>query len=138
MAPPFTARMPFTRVAVLVLGVLWSVDALTWGRTLPDAVAWSLVALRATIFATLAVVAVTSGRRWSAPLLAGLVATVAILGPLVVFVLSGAYAARGQGPAPVWGALFWGLVVAAPTIAFATIGALLWQRRANAGTSGAI
>ena len=138
MAPPSTAPMTFSRVALLALAVLWSVDALAWGRTLPDAIAWSLVALRVVIYATLAVVAVARGHRWSAPLAAGLVAGLAILGPLVVFVLSGTYAARGQGPAPVWGALFGGLAVAIPTILLATLGALLWQRRANAGPIGAI
>ena len=130
--------MTFARVALLALVVLWSVDALTWARALPSFLAWTVVMLRVVVFATLAVVAVRQGRRWSAPLAAGLIAGLAVLAPLVVFVLSGSYAARGAGPAYVWAALVYGLAVAFATIILATLGALLWQRRAHDTTVGAI
>jgi hypothetical protein len=131
--------MTFPRLAALTLLALWGLEALLWGRQLPLAAGWAMGMLRLALFAALTIVALRRGRRWTAPLRAFGIAWLAILGPLVVGVLTGDYLARGVYVGTVWAFLVAWTGLAIATILVVTVAARVWSgRRVTSSTVGAI
>ena len=125
----FSRLMTFARSAALACLVLWGLDAAVWARPIPAALGWALGLLRIALFAALAVAAVRQGRRWSAAPIAFGVASLILLAPFIVGVLSGDFAARHVGPAFVFAFLAVWLAIALSTVVLATGIALVWHRR---------
>jgi hypothetical protein len=138
MVPLAPTLMTFARLAGLVLLLLWGIDAITWARDIPSALAWTIGLLRLGLFGLLAVTAVRRGRRWSSVPLAYGIATLALLGPVAIGILSGDFAARYLGPARVFAFLALWIPLAFVVVTLACGATLFWHRRQRRSIVGAI